>query len=185
MSAFAWIVKSLKKIFELKFGRYMKTRKVLYILSGVFNCVVGGLGCFLGFMFFAISKLIKNMFSETMGTVEGFITELAATSKDYEYLLELSEEEMVGFVMKVVYIMSAVLIILGLIWITFGVFNCLLSSRHQLVFGKRPVLKVIFVVASWLLLTFNIANITTTVAVFLKNKNGESVQQLYTSENNI
>lgn len=161
----------------------MKARKVLYILSGVFNCVVGGLGCFLGLMFFAISKLIKNMFTETSSIVDGFITELAASSKDYEYLLELSREEMVGFMMKVVYIMSAILIVLGLIWIAFGVFNCLLSSRHQLVFGKRPILRIVFVVASWLLLTFNIANITTTVAVFLKDKNGNSSQPLYTSEN--
>lgn len=161
----------------------MKTRKVLYILSGVFNCIIGGLGCFFGLMFLIISKLIKNMFSESGEIVDGFITELAATSKEYEYLLDLSRDEMIAFMMKVVYIMSAVLIILGLVWIAFGVFNCLLSSRHQLVFGNRKALKVIFVVASWLLLTFNIANITTTVAVFLKDKDGMSSQKLYTSEN--
>lgn len=162
----------------------MKARKVLYILSGVFNCVIGGLGCFFGLMFFAISKLIKNMFKESGEIVDGFITELAASSKEYEYLLDMSREEMIGFMMKVVYILSAVLIVLGLVWIAFGVFNCLLARRHQLVFGKRPVLGIIFVVASWLLLTFNIANITTTVAVFLKDKNDESGQRLYTSENN-
>ncbi len=161
----------------------MKTRKVLYILSGVFNCVVGGLGCFFGLMFFVISKLIKNMFSESSELVDGFITELVATDKEYEYLLELSREEMVAFMMKIVYILGAVLIVLGLIWIAFGVFNCLLSNRHQLVFGKRPALKIVFVVASWLLLTFNIANITTTIAAFLKVQKGENNQPLYTSGN--
>jgi hypothetical protein len=162
----------------------MKTRKVLYTLSGVFNCVIGGLGCFLGLMFFAISKLVKNMFAETSGLLDGFVAELAKTSSDYEYLLDASKDEMIAFVMKIVYILSAVLIVLGLIWIAFGVFNCLLSTRHELVFGKRRALKIIFVVASWLLLTFNIANITTTIAVFLKDKDGINSQPLYTSENN-
>lgn len=160
----------------------MKTRKVLYVLSGIFNCVIGGIGCFFGIMFFALSKIIKNMFKENNTLVDGFITGLASTSPDYEYLLDASREEMVGVVMKTVFILSAVLLILGLIWIAFGVFNCLLSSRHQLVFGKRPVLKVMFVVASWLLLTLNIANILTTIAVFIRNKKGEELQQLYTSE---
>ena len=161
----------------------MKTRKVLYVLSGVFNCVIGGLGCFLGLMFFAISKLIKNMFTESSSLVDGFITELASTNAEYEYLLDASRDEMVAFMMKVVYILGAVLIVLGLIWIAFGVFNCLLSTRHQLVFGRRPVLRFVFVIASWLLLTFNIANITTTVAVFLKDKDGVATQSLYTSDN--
>ena len=162
----------------------MKARKVLYICSGVFNCVIGGLGCLLGLLFFVLTKVIKNMFSESTDLIDEFVKELAATSSEYEYLLDASKEDIVSFIMKIVFIISAVLIVLGLIWITFGVFNCLLSTRHGLVFGKRPVLKALFIVASWLLLTFNIANITTTIAACLKNKNDNSSQSLYTSENN-
>lgn len=162
----------------------MKARKVLYICSGVFNCVIGGLGCLLGLLFFVLTKVIKNMFSESTELIDEFVKELAATSSEYEYLLDASKEDIVSFIMKIVFIISAVLIVLGLIWITFGVFNCLLSTRHGLVFGKRPVLKALFIVASWLLLTFNIANITTTIAACLKNKNDNSSQSLYTSENN-
>lgn len=162
----------------------MKARKVLYICSGVFNCVIGGLGCLLGLLFFVLTKVIKNMFSESTDLIDGFVKELATTSSEYEYLLDASKEDIVSFIMKIVFIISAVLIVLGLIWITFGVFNCLLSTRHVLVFGKRPVLKALFIVASWLLLTFNIANITTTIAACLKNKNDNSSQSLYTSENN-
>ena len=162
----------------------MKARKILYICSGVFNCVIGGLGCLLGLLFLALTKVIKNMFSDSADLLNEFAKELAAISTDYEYLLDVSKDEIVSFIMRIVLIMSFVLIVLGLIWITFGVFNCLLSSRHVLVFGKRPVLKILFVVASWLLLTFNIANITTTIAACLKNKNDNSSQSLYTSENN-
>ena len=162
----------------------MKARKVLYICSGVFNCVIGGLGCLLGLLFFVLTKVVKNMFSESTDLIDEFVKELAATSSEYEYLLDASKEDIVSFIMKIVFIISAVLIVLGLIWITFGVFNCLLSTRHGLVFGKRPVLKALFIIASWLLLTFNIANITTTIAACLKNKNDNSSQSLYTSENN-
>lgn len=162
----------------------MKARKILYICSGVFNCVVGGIGCLLGLLFFALTKVIKNMFSNSTDLIEEFVKELAATSTDYEYLLDASKDEIVSFIMRIVLIISIVLIVLGLVWITFGVFNCLLSGRHVRVFGKRPVLKVLFIIASWLLLTFNIANITTTIATFLKDKNDNNSQTLYTRENN-
>ena len=159
-------------------------RKALYICSGVFNCIIGGMGCLFGLLFFVLTKVIKNMFSGSSEFIDDFVKELAALNSDYEYLLEASKDDVVSFIMKIVFIISAVLIVLGLIWITFGVFNCLLARRHHIVFGKRPALKVIFIIASWLLLTFNVANITTTIAACLKDKNKDNMPPLYTSENN-
>jgi hypothetical protein len=162
----------------------MKKRKILYICSGVFNCVVGGVGCFFGLMFLALSKLARKMFSESAELINDIITSVDVLGEEYLYLKEASKDEILDFIMNLVYIVSVVLIVLGLIWIAFGVFNCLLSKRHYRVFGKRRGLKILFIVASWLLLTFNVANITTTIAVFKKDKDVEEMQTLYSSDNN-
>lgn len=162
----------------------MKARKILYICSGVFNCVIGGVGFLFGLLFLILTKIIRKFFENSAETIEEFVTELAATNQDYEYLLSASKDEVLSFVMKIVAILSIVLIVLGLIWIAFGVLNCVLSKRHDLMLGRKLSHRILFVVASWLLLTFNIANITTTVAVFLKDKNSQNTQPLYTSENN-
>ena len=159
----------------------MKARKILYVCSGVFNCAIGGIGCLLGLLFLVLNKYAKQMFSGSAEFIDAFVKEMATANTKYEYLLDATKDEVVSFIMRIVLILSIVFMVLGLIWIAFGVFNCLLYRRHDLVFGRRPVLKVLFVVASWLLLTFNIANITTTIAVFLKDKNSQNTQPLYTS----
>lgn len=185
MYSIVYEVKLKNKIVFVCIGRKMKARKILYTCSGVFNCVVGGIGCFLGFMFFVLSKVIRNMFSESSQLLENLVEELSSISTEYEYLKDATNNEVVDYVMRIVYMVGAVFLILGLIWIAFGVFNCMLSSRHYLFFGKRPVLKVVFIIASWILLTFNIANITTTIAVFKKDKDIMVAQSLYTSENQV
>lgn len=160
----------------------MNTRKVLYTCAGVFNCVIGGIGCFFGLMMLLISGLIRKMFESSTEIVDEFVSSLASESSKYEYLLTASNEEILSFIMKIVFIVCAVLLILGLVWITFGVFNIKLSKRHYIFFGRRPKLKLWFVIGSWVLLLLNPANIATTVAVYLKNKNGVEIDAtLYSS----
>ena len=167
-----------------RFRRIMKARKILYVCSGVFNCVIGGLGFLLGLLFLLLNKFAKQMFSGSGDFINSFVRELVAVNSKYEYLIDSSKDEIVSFIMRIVFILSVVFIVLGLIWIAFGVFNCILFKRHDLVFGRRPVLKILFVVASWILLTLNVANITTTIAVFLKDKNNQNTQPLYSSGHN-
>ena len=167
-----------------RFRRIMKARKILYVCSGVFNCVIGGIGCLLGLLFLLLYGIIKKMFVNSTDLLDGLVKDLIALSNEYEYLQNSSTDDVVALVMKIVCIVALVLIALGLIWIAFGVFNCILFKRHDLVFGRRSVLKILFVVASWILLTLNVANITTTIAVFLKDKNNQNTQPLYSSGHN-
>jgi NADH:ubiquinone oxidoreductase subunit 6 (subunit J) len=98
-------------------------------------------------------------------------------------LLEASNEEVLSVIMKFVYIVSVIVLILAVIWITFGVLNILLSKKHEIVFETKRYLKVLFLVASWLLLWFNIANVLTTIAVCMKNKGDKKEKvQLYTAQ---
>lgn len=161
----------------------MNKRKLLYTIAGIFNCVIGGIGAFFGLMILFISKVAKNMFSSSTEIIDEFVNSLARESSKYEYLLNSSNEEIISFIMKIVYLFSLFLLICGIIWIVFGVFNLKLSSRHYSFWNKHPRLKLWFVIGTWVLMLFNVANILTTIAVYLKDKeNPEINQPLYNSE---
>jgi len=164
----------------------MKLRKLLYLLSGIFNCVIGGLGCFFGLMVFLISKTFKELLLSSKEVVEEFVQSIASVDSDMEYLLEYSHEDVVSLMMGILYVFAIILILLGVIYIVFGIFNLLLRQRHYTLFARKKSLKILFVVGSWLLMWFNIANITTTIAVFMKQKDNENEQQpLYTISENL
>ncbi len=160
----------------------MKAKKVLFICSGIFNCVIGGIGAFFGLMFLLVSGTIKKTFAGATEMLDAFAKELAAASTEYEYLLSATNDEIVSFIMNIVFIISIILVVISALWITFGVFNLLLAKRHVWLFAEKPALKIWFVVGTWLLVWFSLANITSTIAVFLKDKNAQARPTLYTSE---
>ena len=158
----------------------MKTRKILYIIAGVFNCIVGAVSVVFSLLVLLLSRLVKKMFESSEGLVDNFINEMAEI-EEYAHLKDLSSAEAVDYVMKIVYVLCIVFLIIGAIWITFGVLNLLLNSRHERVFSSKRALKHWFVAGSWLLLGLNVANILTTVAVYKKDKNVITEHKLYTA----
>lgn len=159
----------------------MKTRRILYLVAGIFNCIIGGIAMLFGALFLLLSKTIKTMFSQSTEMLQEFAEELAEADSNYEYLLEASQEEILDFVLSVVNKFKLIVIIFAVIFIAFGVFNILLRRMHDRVFTGRKWLKIVFVAASWLILIFNIFNICTTIAVFMKHKDFETKEGLYVS----
>ena len=157
----------------------MKAKKILFVIAGVFNTVVGGVALLFGLLVLALGSLVKQMFESSKDLINEFVTQLAAEDSSYAYLTEATESEVIGFVMKIVYIMSAIAIIIGAIWIMFGVFNILLKNRHTTLFETKKYLKHLFVVGSWFFMGLNPANILTTIAVY--KKNNTTPQKLYTA----
>lgn len=153
----------------------MKARKILYFFAGLINVILGGCGTLLGLLVFLFGGTLRATFNSTKEIVVEFVEELAGADSKYDYLRDYSHEEVVDFIMRLAKITGIVLILLGLIFIMFGVFNFLLKKRHDSVLGGRKYLKIIFVVSSWILLILNVANILTTVAVFLKDKKQEKL----------
>jgi len=158
----------------------MKLRKVFYLIAGIFNCIVGGISVAFSVLVLLLSSLVKTMFESSGELLDEFVNELAISDQKYSYLASATDAEVVSFIMKIVYIFCLVFLIIGAIWITFGVFNILLKNRHDSVFGSKKYLRHLFVVGSWLLLGLNIANIFTTIAVYKKGKDAV-IQKLYTA----
>lgn len=160
----------------------MKAKKYLFLIAGILNTVLGGLGVVFGLLMGLFNSLIRQMFDSAYELVERFIQDLASVDADYEYLLTADKAETLDFVMKSVTIITIVFIVLGLLYVLFGVFNILLSKRFEYVLKSKKYLGILLVVASWLLLWFNIMNILTTIAVFLKPKTQEKGYKLYSAQ---
>jgi len=159
----------------------VKTRKILYILAGVFNCCVGGLAILFSLFVFLLKGVVRTMFETSTDLLNELVVALVDADEKYAYLQSASTSEVVDFVMNIINMMCLVFILIGAIWVMFGVFNIMLNSRHDTLFGSKPKLRGWFVAGCWVFMGLNVANIITTIAVFMKDKNKETKQVLYTA----
>ena len=159
----------------------MKVKKILYVSSGIITSVVAGMGLFLGLIMLLFNKLIEEMFSSSYEIVEEFIEELSSEDASFAYLKDFSQAEAIDFVMNIVLIMSLIIIVIALIWLTFGILNFLLGNRGEGVFLSKPALRHVFVALAWIFMIVNPANILTTIAVYKKDKT-DTQEKLYVSE---
>ena len=148
----------------------MKAKNILYLLAGICNCVFGGLMVLFSLMAFLIKGTIRSAYIQSEAVLKDFVEELVSIDEEFSYLLDYSSEQVVDFIMKLVTIFAVCVLVMGLIWIAFGVFNILFSSVWKFEIQKKKGWRITFVVISWLLLWFNVSNILTTIAAFLKVK---------------
>lgn len=163
-------------------GDMKNNRKALYLFSGIFNVIVGVLGAGFGIIILLLGKIIKQAFIDNGELTTDFITKLIEQDESYNYLLEYTNEQRVDYIMSTVYMLVVALIVFAAIYIIFAVLNFRLRNGHDACFGSKRWLRHVFVAFSWVLLWFNIANITTTIAVYMKIKDGEDKEpQLYSA----
>lgn len=149
----------------------MKAKKILFLIAGIINSVLGGLGVFIGGLGLLLSGAFESMLEQSYELVESYLEALASSEEEFACLAELSKAEAIEYVSKIVTIVCLVLLLLGLLYVTFGVLNLLLCKRDNNILTRKKYLGVLLVVFSWLLMWFNVANILTTVAVCLRPKN--------------
>lgn len=160
----------------------MKAKRILSLLAGLFNVLLGGLGAILGMLMFLLGSLIRQMFESSYELVEEVIESLASADPSYEYLRDLDKAESVDFIMKYVKIFAVIFLLLGLLYVLFGILNLVISKGYSVGRDLSKGKKIAFVVCSWLLLWFNVANILTTIAIFLKTKKSANEYKLYSSK---
>ena len=148
----------------------MKAKNILYLLAGIFNCVFGGLMVIFSLMAFLIKGTIRTAYAQSESVLKDFVEELVAIDDKFSYLLDYNSEQVTDFIMKLVTIFALSVLLVGLIWIAFGVFNILFSNIWKFEINKKKGWRITFIVLSWLLLWFNISNILTTIAACLKVK---------------
>ena len=163
----------------------MKLRRTLYLWSGILNCVAGVIASLLGVLVLLLGKLIRAMFDAQYEIIEEFIKEVAKADSEYAYLLDLSKEEAIAFVMGIANTFFVALLIVGIVAIILGVINVKLRHSHDRVFAGKTAKKWLLVIVTWVVTGINfISAIATTVAVFMKVKDDER-NKLYVSTDSV
>ena len=149
----------------------MKAKKILFLLAGIANCVMGGFGVLLGGLVLILNRVLRLSFEASFDFVENYIKELVSQDSEYEYLLDVSKEEAIDFVIKSCNMLAVAMFLLGAVVVVFGIINLLLSSqKHYAKFKQKKIWKVLLITSSWVIMCINVVNILTTIACCLKDK---------------
>ncbi|MBQ7351750.1 MAG: hypothetical protein IJW59_02640 [Clostridia bacterium] len=158
----------------------MRAKKILFFIAGLVEAIIGALGILFGGLMLALKGLLKTAFNASYESVQEIINEIGKEEK-FSYLLTASKEECINFIIKYVQLFGFIFLVMGLIWAMFAVFNFLLTSVTKYnAFKDKKWLKIMFVIGIWVLMPMNVANILTTIAVFLKEKQGKQ-EKLYSA----
>lgn len=145
----------------------MKAKKILYLIAGILKIAASSVVLLFGILFLLLGQLFRSVLKASYSIVEQTIKELIATDASYSYLESYTQEQAIEFIMKYVNIMAIFAILIGLIWLAFGIINVLLFKRPQNLTKKKGIWLLI---GTWILTFINISNILTTIAIFLKEK---------------
>lgn len=161
----------------------MSARKILFLIAGLIDTIAGALIGLLSLIVLVAKNLIKQMFETSFDLVKEFIESMASADPKYEYLRSLSNTEAVNYIMDIVTGLALFAFVAALLFILFGVLNLVLVKKCDILISTKKSAGVLLIVFSWLLLTLNIANIFSTIAVVLCFKNKNTSPPLYSVEN--
>ena len=147
----------------------MKSKRILFKISGIIKCVVGG-GVFVLFgIILLISGLFKKALLEDLTLINSLIEDMKAIDPSSE-LLALSPEELVEYVMNMINAFSVVMIIFSLATITLGIFSLLFVRNYDLWLRHRLGAKILYSVLDCLFSLGLIAKVLAIVAMYIKDK---------------
>lgn len=147
----------------------MKSKRILFKISGIIKCVVGG-GVFVLFgIILLISGLFKKALLEDLTLINSLIEDMRAIDPSSE-LLALSPEELVEYVMNMINAFSVVMIIFSLATITLGIFSLLFVRNYDLWLRHRLGAKILYSVLDCLFSLGLIAKVLAIVAMYIKDK---------------
>ena len=141
----------------------------MFVIAGVINSIIGGISLLLSILIFALKGVVETILT-TGDTCQQLVDELIAGDSNYEYLSSYTQEQVVDFVWGLVTQMLLFVILIALVVIMFAVFNFIFSKKHNEFLKNKKTLGTVLVVFSWVFMAFNIANIFTTLGVYLRVK---------------
>ena len=157
------ITKTIKK------RQKMKSKRILFKISGIIKCVVGGGVLFLFGVMLLISGIFKKTLLEDLTMINSALEELKAIDPTSE-LLTLTPEQFVDYMMNVINIFSIVMIVFSLATITLGIFSLLFVRNYDLWLRHRLGAKILYSVLDCLFSLGLIAKVLAIVAMYIKDK---------------
>ena len=147
----------------------MKAKKILFTTSGILKIVVSGFMILVFGLALLLGNALKEAFLANYAMIEEIINELVALDPSFAYLQEMTQAEMVDFIMSPVSAICVFFLIMGLCGVVFGIFNLIFAKKYNEMLAGRTGRKVLFMIFNLLFYWGLATNVLTIVALFLKD----------------
>ena len=144
----------------------------MFIIAGVINSIMGGFTFLLAITILLMKSIVRTIIT-TGNTAESLVEEMVKSDASYKYLESYTQEQIIDFVWGILTKMMLVAIVIAVVVIVFAVINFIFSKKCESLLNNNKKLCTCLVVFTWVLMTFNIASIFTTLGVYLKHNNVE------------
>lgn len=147
----------------------MKAKKILFTTSGILKLVVSGFMILVFGLALLLGNALKELFLADYTIIEEIINELVALDPSFAYLQEITQAEVVEYIMSMVSAIYIFLLIMGLCGVVFGIFNLIFAKKYNDMLAGRTGRKVLFMIFNLLFYWGLATNVLTIVALFLKD----------------
>lgn len=152
----------------------MKTKKILFNISGTLKCVASSFLILLFGMILLLNGIIKKAFVSNSEFIQQLIDEMVAIDGSMAYLYDMSAEEIVDIVMQPVIALSIALIVMSIFGIILGIFNFIFAKKYDTMLENKTRMKILFTILSFLFYWGLISNVLTVIALFTKDINSKN-----------
>ena len=153
----------------------MKTKKIMFVIAGIINSLIGGITLLLSIIMLLLKSAVATIL-KTGDACQELVDELIDSDASYEFLNSYSIDQVVDFVWGMLSKVLIFAIAISMVLIMFAIFNFIFSKKCEQLLSRKKAMGTVLVVFSWLIMTFNIANVFTTLGVYLKgNSNDKNV----------
>lgn len=150
-------------------------KKVLYILSGVIKCVVGGFALLICLLMLLLQSVLRGVLESSPDILNEMIKGLTE-SEDMDFLLGYTQSEQLDYVFGIITKFALIVGLICAVWIVLAVFLFILAKRiSDDDFCKKT--SIVLTVASWIVSMFTISTILTTIATCLRRRKSKEKYQ--------
>ena len=163
----------------------MKAKKILFTTSGILKLVASGFLVLVFGLSLLLGNVLKEAFLADFSMIEEIINEIVALDPSFAYLQEMTQAEVVDFIMTPGSVICVFLFIMGVCGVVFGIFNLIFAKKYNEMLAGKTGSKVLFMIFNLLFYWGLATNVLTIVALFLKDapktQNSSNVQNSSTT----
>lgn len=151
-------------------------KKILYLLSGLFKVIVGGIIFLICALIVLLRGLLRTVFNTDQSIVDEMVRGMVESSQEYAFLQSYTYTEKVDYILGVTTNFGLVVGLIAAIWIAVAVLlfiHCKRISRDDV----RKKHSIIYTVISWVVSPLALSTILTTIATCLRRRKGKEPRE--------
>lgn len=148
----------------------MKTKKILFTTSGILKIIISAFGVLIFALVLLLSGMLKETLLSDVEALNEMMNELVAIDSSYAYILEMSSEEFVNYIMNMLNTLSIFVLLMCISGIVLGIFNLVFAKKYDTMLAHHKGKKIIFMIVNLICYWGVVTNVLTIIALWLKDE---------------